>query len=134
LVTDPEQITEYLKPRSSHICHYANTLTGIPYFHTLAMPLALNVQFSRQRQQIFSCSLRPITAGFKGGGQTGQLPRASAIKGPAQKAVKKYYLRKHKNIFWSVDSIGTCIHYSLLDLGCLIIHLIHYKMYISILS
>ena len=38
-------------------------------------------------------------AGFKGGRQTGQLPRASTTKGPPQKTVKNYYLKKHKILF-----------------------------------
>jgi len=33
------------------------------------------------------------------GGQTGQLPRASTTRGPPQKTVKNYYLRKHKILF-----------------------------------
>jgi len=37
-------------------------------------------------------------AGFQEG-QTGQLPRASTIRGTSTKTAKKYYLRKYKNTF-----------------------------------
>ena len=56
------------------------------------------VLVQRLQHDVVTSSYDTIKAGFKGG-QTKQLPRASTTRGPPQKTVKNYYLRKHKNTF-----------------------------------
>jgi len=70
---------------------------------------------------------RLFRAGFKGG-LTGQLPRASTTKGVGStKTVKQIITQGNIKVLFETDNL----EYKIL---CLIIHLIHYKIYISLLS
>ena len=48
----------------------------------------------------------------RGGGKLNSCPGPPQLRGLHRKTVKNNYLKKHKNTFWSVNSIGTCIRYT----------------------